>query len=56
MWSLGALGEQGPLHAMDLLIEETKAALGQIGARSVHEARTVEIRHLGAYTFAPHKG
>ena len=56
MWSLGALGEQGPLHAMDLLIEETKAALGQIGARSVQEARTVEIRHPGAYTFAPHKG
>jgi L-lactate dehydrogenase (cytochrome) len=53
MWSLGALGEQGPLHAMDLLIEETKAALGQIGARSVHEARAVEIRHPSAYTFVP---
>ena len=37
MWSLGALGERGPLHAMDLLIEETRAALGQIGARTVHE-------------------
>jgi (S)-mandelate dehydrogenase len=55
MWSLGALGEQGPLHAMDLLIEETRAALGQIGARSVHEARTVEVRHPGAYAFAQHK-
>ena len=53
MWSLGALGEQGPLHAMDLLMEETKAALGQIGARSVHEARAVEIRHPGACTFVP---
>jgi (S)-mandelate dehydrogenase len=53
MWSLGALGEQGPLHAMDLLMEETEAALGQIGARSVHEARAVEIRHPGACTFVP---
>lgn len=55
MWSLGALGERGPLHAMDLLIEEIKAVLGQIGARSIHEARTVEIRHPGQYTFAQPK-
>ena len=56
MWSLGALGEGGPLHAMDLLMEETKAAIGQIGARSVVEARTVEIRHPGAYRFEQHQG
>ncbi len=56
MWSLGALGEGGPLHAMDLLMEETKAAIGQIGARSVVEARTVEIRHPGAYRFEQHPG
>lgn len=49
MWSLGALGAGGPLHAMELLIEETKAALGQIGAHSVEAARTAEIRHPDAY-------
>jgi (S)-mandelate dehydrogenase len=51
MWSLGALGPDGPLHAMDILIDETKAALGQIGALTVQEARAAEIRHPGAYSF-----
>ncbi len=44
MWSLGALGARGPLHAMDLLIEETRAALGQIGARNIAEARDAVVR------------
>jgi hypothetical protein len=30
------------------MIEEAQAALGQIGARSLAEARTVVIRHPGA--------
>jgi (S)-mandelate dehydrogenase len=53
MWSLGALGEQGPLHAMDLLIEETRAALGQIGALTLQEAHAADVRHAGAYSFKP---
>jgi L-lactate dehydrogenase (cytochrome) len=53
MWSLGALGSQGPLHAMDLLLDETRAALGQIGALTLAEARAAEIRHPGEYRFAP---
>jgi (S)-mandelate dehydrogenase len=53
MWSLGALGRQGPLHAMDLLLDETRAALGQIGALTLAEARTAEVRHPGAHWFAP---
>ena len=52
MWSLGALGADGPMHAMDLLIDETKAALGQIGARSVPEARAAEVRHPAAFRFS----
>ena len=56
MWSLGALGEQGPLHAIDLLIEETRAALGQIGARTLQDARAAEIRHPGAYSFKSSTG
>jgi len=32
LWGLGALGAEGPLHVIDLMIEEMKSALGQIGA------------------------
>jgi L-lactate dehydrogenase (cytochrome) len=48
LWGLGALGAEGPQHVIDLLIEEARAALGQIGARSLAEARSVVIRHPGA--------
>jgi (S)-mandelate dehydrogenase len=51
LWGLGALGEEGPGHVIDLLIEETKAALGQLGARTVDEVRSVVIRHPGALQF-----
>jgi (S)-mandelate dehydrogenase len=51
LWSLGALGEAGPPHAIDLLTEELKAALGQVGA-TVATAREVEVRHPGALSFA----
>jgi hypothetical protein len=33
------------------LIEETQAALGQLGARAPDEARSVDIRHDGALRF-----
>lgn len=48
LWGLGALGADGPRHVIDLLIDETRAALGQIGAHSPAEARSVVIRHPGA--------
>jgi (S)-mandelate dehydrogenase len=51
LWSLGALGEEGPGHVIDLLIEETRAAFGQLGAHRPDEARSVEIRHNGALQF-----
>ena len=47
LWGLGALGPKGPGHVIDLLIDETKAALGQIGARRPAEARSVTTRHPG---------
>jgi (S)-mandelate dehydrogenase len=53
LWSLGALGAAGPGHVIDLLISETKAALGQIGAHSPAEARSAVIRHPGAFAFPP---
>ncbi|HTS39502.1 MAG TPA: alpha-hydroxy acid oxidase [Xanthobacteraceae bacterium] len=51
LWSLGALGPEGPVHTIDLLTDETQAALGQIGAHSPAEARNVVIRHPGALHF-----
>jgi (S)-mandelate dehydrogenase len=53
LWGLGALGGEGPKHVLDLLIDETRASLGQIGAMSPAEAKSVVIRHPGALTF-PH--
>jgi (S)-mandelate dehydrogenase len=51
LWGLGALGEEGPSHVIDLLIEETQSALGQLGAHRPDEARSVVIRHRGALQF-----
>jgi (S)-mandelate dehydrogenase len=51
LWSLGALGAEGPGHAIDLFIDELQSALGQIGAHSPAEAKDVVLRHPGAYDF-----
>ncbi len=51
LWGLGALGAAGPGHVIELLIAETRAALGQIGALSLGEARSAAIRHPGAFVF-----
>jgi (S)-mandelate dehydrogenase len=51
LWGLGALGADGPGHVIDLLRDETRAALGQIGAHSLAQARSVVIRHPGALAF-----
>ena len=48
LWSLGALGAEGPGFVIDLMIEEMKSAFGQIGARTPADARSVVIRHPGA--------
>ena len=51
LWGLGALGEDGPSYAIDLLVEETQAALGQLGAHGVAATRTLTVRHPGALQF-----
>jgi L-lactate dehydrogenase (cytochrome) len=53
LWGLGALGAEGPRHVIDLLIDETRASLGQIGAHTPAQARSVVIRHPGALAFPP---
>jgi (S)-mandelate dehydrogenase len=51
LWGLGALGEEGPGHVIDLLIQETQAALGQLGAHTLEELRLLTIRHDHALRF-----
>jgi (S)-mandelate dehydrogenase len=51
LWSLGALGDRGPAHVIDLLRDETRAVLGQVGAHSVAEARQIMARHPGRLQF-----
>ena len=51
LWAVGALGDQGPAHLIDLYIDELRSSLGQIGARSLEEARDAMIRHPGAWRF-----
>ena len=51
LWGLGALGEEGASHVIDILMEETQAAIGQLGALTPEEARSVVIRHNSAWGF-----
>jgi L-lactate dehydrogenase (cytochrome) len=51
LWGIGALGADGPGHVIDLLSDETQAALGQIGAHRPNEAGNVVVRHPGALHF-----
>jgi (S)-mandelate dehydrogenase len=51
LWGVGALGPDGPGHVIDIMVDEMRSALGQIGARSLAEARSVIIRHPGALNF-----
>ena len=52
LWSLGALGEKGPAHLIDVLIDDVSATLGQLGCRGVDELRDIAVRHPGAYAAA----
>src|SRR5215470_1838215 len=51
LWGVAALGSQGPGHVIDIMVDEMRAALGQIGARTLAEARGVVVRHPGALNF-----
>jgi (S)-mandelate dehydrogenase len=52
LWAVAALGDEGPDQLIDLYIEELRAALGQIGARSPAEARDAKVLHPGRIDFA----
>jgi (S)-mandelate dehydrogenase len=50
LWSLGALGEDGPAHLIRMFREELSSTLGQLGCNSVDELRNVKVRHPSAWT------
>jgi L-lactate dehydrogenase (cytochrome) len=52
LWSLGALGEIGPKHYIEMLIDDVSATLGQLGCQNVGELRSIAVRHRGAYALA----
>jgi len=51
LWAVGALGDEGPAHLIDLYVDELRSSLGQIGARSLDEARLATVRHPGVWRF-----
>jgi isopentenyl diphosphate isomerase/L-lactate dehydrogenase-like FMN-dependent dehydrogenase len=56
LWGLGALGAEGPGHVIDVMADEMRSALGQIGARNVAEVRATVVRHPGALKFGSNVG
>ena len=49
LWSLGALGPKGPGHLINLYTDDVRAALGQLGCKTVEELHAVSVRHPGAW-------
>ena len=56
LWSVAAIGDEGPGYLIDLYTEELRASLGQIGALSPSAAREAFIRHPGEVKFQPSGG
>jgi L-lactate dehydrogenase (cytochrome) len=56
LWGLGALGTDGPGHVIDVMVDEMRAALGQLGCRKVDDVRRVMVRHPGAWNFQSNTG
>lgn len=49
LWSLGALGAEGPGHLIDVYTGDLRASLGQLGCMNIDELRAVKTRHPGAW-------
>lgn len=49
LWSLGALGPEGPAHLMRVLVDDLRATLGQLGCFEVSDLRKTARRHPGAW-------
>ena len=51
LWAVAALGDEGPAQLIDLYIDELRSSMGQIGAKTVAEARQATIIHPGKIAF-----
>jgi len=51
LYSLGAIGEEGPGYVMDMFKEEIREALRQCGINAVADARKIELRHPTKWQF-----
>jgi len=51
LYGVGALGEEGARHVVDIYFDELRTEFQHVGARSVAEAATVTARHPGAWRF-----
>ena len=51
LFGLGALGESGARHVMDLFFDELRTEFRHVGVRSVAEAASITARHPGAWRY-----
>src|SRR3989338_1499837 len=51
LYGLGALGEEGARHVVDMYFDELRTEFQHVGVRSVAEAATVTVRHRGAWRY-----
>jgi L-lactate dehydrogenase (cytochrome) len=52
LYGLGALGEAGARHVMDMFAEELRTEFQHVGIRSVAGASEIAVRHAGAWRTA----
>jgi L-lactate dehydrogenase (cytochrome) len=53
LFAMGALGQDGARHVIDLFFDELRTEFQHVGVRSVAEAAMVTVRHAGAWRMAP---
>jgi len=51
LYGLGALGGEGADYVIELFKEEVRDTMRQVGINSVAQARSIELRHPGAWRF-----
>lgn len=49
LWSLGALGADGPEHLIRILVDDLRATMGQLGCPTLADLRRVDRRHERAW-------
>lgn len=52
LYAVGALGEDGPRHVIDMFFDELKTEFQHVGIRTPAEATAVTVRHQRAWDFA----